>query len=79
MDCQAVPPPTEHNLINALDRYRASGINDRWQARFLLMSEAWMQQTDAIGICNIQLQKLRMWEKEHVDLEKKNDSRRSTK
>lgn len=76
-ECYTSPPPTADDLINALERYRITGITDPWEARFLLMSDHYLMQTDAVGLCNGQLQKTREWHDKHRDLEKKNGARRT--
>lgn len=69
------PPPTENELINALDRYKVAGVTDPWEARFLLMSDAWLLQTDSLGLCNLQIEKFRVWDEKQLELEKSYDSR----
>lgn len=56
--------------MNAQKQYGVYGHIDEWEARFLLMTDYWMLQTDALGQCNKQLLQLRNWTNQHRNLEK---------
>lgn len=68
-ECYVSPPPTKDDLINAKQRYRVAGEMTDWETRFLLMSDHWLMQTDALGLCNRQIGKSREWVNKHRDLE----------
>lgn len=76
-ECYVSPPPTKYDLIHALDRYRVAGVTSEEEARFLLMTDHWLLQTDALGMCNLQLSKSREWINKHRDLEKPNENLRN--
>lgn len=57
--CYVAPPPETRLLVNALEYYPQAG--SVWEARFLLMSEHWTEQTQELGNCNAQLKGLRQW------------------
>ncbi|MBG7006709.1 hypothetical protein [Pseudomonas aeruginosa] len=75
LPCDVEAPPTANEIINALDRYKAVGVTDENEARFLLMTEHWLLQTDALGLCNIQVDKLREWNERQRNLENSHDPR----
>lgn len=53
------PPPTKVELRNARKRY--PGVKNEWEARFLLMSEAWMKQTTHLGEAKQRTDALNQW------------------
>lgn len=53
------PPPSKAQLINARKRYPK--VKNVWEARFLLMSEAWMKQTTHLGEAKQRNQALVEW------------------
>ena len=44
--CYVAPPPDEEVLINALEYYPQ--VSGEWEARFVLMSDAWVEQTQGL-------------------------------
>lgn len=42
---------------------------DAWEARFLLMQDHWMKQTDAVANCNVQFKAIRKWTADQKQLE----------
>lgn len=72
-ECYVSPPPTADDIINAAKRYRVVGKITDWEARFLLMSDHWLLQTDALNLCNKQVRKSRDWVNEHRGLERPNE------
>lgn len=77
--CYVSPPPSESELKHALERYRVAGAMNEWEARFLLMSDHWLLQTDALGSCNAQLGATREWVNKHRGLEKPHETLRYPK
>lgn len=73
-ECYVSPAPTEEDLLNAKQRYRVAGVVSDWEARFLLMSDHWLLQTDALNLCNKQVRKSREWVIKHRGLEKPNEN-----
>lgn len=73
-ECYVSPPPTAEDILNAPQRYRVVGKMSDWEARFLLMSDQWLLQTDALGVCNKQVRKSREWVNKHRGLEKPNEN-----
>lgn len=57
-------------------RPRYPDIDNLWEARFLVLTEHSLSQTDAAGNCNRQLSKAREWVDRHTQLEKTYDERR---
>lgn len=72
--CYVSKPPTEAEIKHARERYRVVGVMSDWEARFLLMSDHWLLQTDAIGACNKQLKATREWVNKHRGLEKPHET-----
>ncbi|BEG72410.1 hypothetical protein RVBP21_0380 [Pseudomonas phage BRkr] len=77
--CYVAPPPSADDLINAPSRYKVAGITDPWEARFLLMTDHWLLQTDYLGSCNLQIEKLRDWDKKQSEMERSYDSGKNIK
>lgn len=73
------PAPTAQDITDAPKRYSVEGKMSDWEARFLLMSDHWLLQTDAIGICNQQQRSLRDWVNKHRGLEKPHETLRDLK
>ena len=73
-ECYVSPAPTLYDLVHAKERYRVVGEMSDQEARFLLMTDHWLMQTDALGLCNKQLGKSREWVQKHRDLENTNES-----
>lgn len=73
-ECYVSPAPTERDIIDAPKRYRVVGKMSDWEARFLLMSDHWLLQTDALGSCNQQLKANREWVDKHRGLEKPHET-----
>lgn len=71
--CVVNPPPTADDLRFALQRFPE--LKDPWEARFLLMTEEWERQTDALGVCNRQLQTLQGWLSRQPDAETTHEHR----
>lgn len=71
-DTPAAEPPTAEALINAWSKYpKARSV---WEARFLLMYDAWNAQTDQVGMCNIDKRHVRDWSSKQAEMEKSHDS-----
>lgn len=68
-ECYVSPSPTAADLIDAPKRYRVVGKMSDWEARFLLMTDYWIMQTDSLALCNKQIGKSREWVNKHRDLE----------
>lgn len=53
-------------------RFSNDGINDQWEAAFLVQTEQWFRQTNNLMQCDNQIIKLRQWyvlqEKEHENI-----------
>lgn len=73
-ECYVSQPPTTAEIMNAPQRYRVVGVMTDWEARFLLMSDHWLLQTDALKQCNDQVRKSREWVNKHRGLEKPNEN-----
>lgn len=71
-DTPAAEPPTADEIINAWKRYpQARSV---WEARFLLMYDAWNAQTDQVGMCNLDKRSARDWLIKQAEMEKSHDT-----
>ena len=59
-------------------RPRYPGVDDIWEARFLVLTKHHLEQIDAIGNCNRQLTGAREWVDRHTQMEEKYDERRKS-
>lgn len=65
-ECTIDAPPTVSNLINANLVY--PNVNNIWEARFLMVSEAYMEQTGNVIECDQQISSIRSWNLQHLEL-----------
>lgn len=75
LPCYVEKPPSAEELVHAIDRYKVTGVTNEWEARFLLMTDHWLLQTDALGNCNLQVDKLREWNSQQRNLERDHELR----
>lgn len=66
MECQIDKPPSEAMLLNANQRYPE--IKDAWEARFLIMYDAYLSQTSNLEQCDLSKKSIRSWNKQHLEL-----------
>ncbi len=74
MECTVDKPPSELDLVQANLKYPQ--VKDIWEARFLLMYDAYLGQTSNLEDCDLSKSSLRSWNTRHMEL--KNDTRRIT-
>ncbi len=41
--------------------FKLQGVENDWEAAFLVQTRQWFKQTDQIGLCNLQMSQLRQW------------------
>lgn len=75
MDCVVDKAPSEIDMVKATLRYPE--VRDIWEARFLLMYDAYLGQTSNLEDCDLSKRALRSWNTQHMEL--KNDTRRTVK
>lgn len=73
-ECTIAYPPTDTELVNATRFY--PGVNDIWEARFLMMYDAYTIQTGNLIDCDLQVGYIRSWDKQHLEI--KYDARKAT-
>lgn len=65
-ECTIAPPPTEEQLVYASKLMPA--IPNVWEARFLIMYDAYMVQTGNLIDCDLQVGSIRSWDKQHLEI-----------
>jgi hypothetical protein len=65
-DCTIAPPPDEAGLVDATKLFPAA--TTVWEARFLIMYDAYMEQTGNLIDCDLQVGSIRSWDKQHLEL-----------
>lgn len=71
--CQIDAPPTKEQLVNAQDLFPTT--TNVWEARFLIMYDAYLGQTGNLFNCDLQIDSIRNWDAQHLEL--KHETRRS--
>lgn len=71
--CNIAPPPATAELLNATQLMPT--IIDPWEARFLVMYDAYMVQTGNLIDCDRQVGYIREWDDQHLEI--KNEPRKT--
>lgn len=58
-DCSVVEPLELEAFLKRLRHFQESGIDDPWEAAFLVQSEQWFLQTTEFGLCNLKFRNIR--------------------
>lgn len=72
--CLMSLPPTEEDLVKAIKVYPKAKSD--MEARMLMMTDAWFEQTGNLIACDVQVGKLFEWNSKH--LENRHDTGRNT-
>lgn len=65
-ECTITPPPTEVDLVYANKLFPV--VKDIWEARFLVMYDAYMVQMGNLIDCDLQVGAIRSWDKQHLEI-----------
>lgn len=66
-ECRVDPPPTKEQLVNAQDVFPMT--TNVWEARFLIMYDAYLSQTGNLFNCDLQIESIRSWDDKHLEME----------
>lgn len=65
-ECTIAYPPDELALKNAQKQFPTA--SDEWEARFLVMYDAYFEQTGNLIDCDLQVGAIRSWDKQHLEM-----------
>lgn len=60
-DCDPIPPLDLPEFKLAILDFKLQGVENDWEAAFLVQTRQWFKQTDQLGLCNLQMIQLRQW------------------
>ncbi len=66
LPCTIDYPPTEEELKDAWMRFPTA--TNVWEARYLVMYDAYFGQTGNLIDCDLQMGSVRLWDKQHLEM-----------